>query len=129
VSGDARAEVRWLREEVHSLRSSLAERERHEADMWRAYVELAQRLGQIQLARESVDPAALSTAPPVNGAAAEQGDVQCAASAASTETPQRKSIMRAINNSQLTVREKRQLLQSMRPPRTIDVVNPWASED
>lgn len=126
-AADARSETRWLREEVQSLRASLAERDRREAEMWRAYVDLAQRVGTLHQANESVKP---PTPTAVLGANTvdEVAEVQCVAAPASDEANSRKSILRAINQSQLTVREKRQLLQSMRPPRAIDIVNPWDPE-
>lgn len=123
---EAQAEAHWLREEVQSLRASLAERDRREAEMWRAYVDLAQRIGTLQAASERtkpVEPTASMTASQSISAQSE-----CTPPAATTEALPRRSVSRAINQSRLTVREKRQLLQSMRPPRVIDVVNPWEAE-
>ena len=126
-TSDAQSEARWLREEVQSLRASLAERDRREAEMWRAYVDLAQRIGTLQVAREGAKPVDPTATPAGSDAIAVQPE--CATPPTTAEASPRKSVLRAINQSQLTVREKRQLLQSMRPPRAIDIVNPWEGEN
>jgi len=128
-AADAHAEARWLRQEVEGLRASLAERDRREAEMWRAYVDLAQRIGQLQLAREQTRHATPAPAPESAQVQTERTTPECILPRASTETPPKKSVMRAIHQSRMTLREKRQLLESMRPARAIDIVNPWEVED
>jgi hypothetical protein len=123
---EIQSETAWLREEVRSLRASLAERDQREAGLWRAYVELSQRLVQLQLTqqnakapdRESVIAPACPTPTPT-----------LTPLVAATEPAPRKAVVRAINSSQLKVQQKRELIQSMRPARVIDVVNPWESID
>ena len=112
----AQSEKGWLRSEVRNLRLMLAERDRREAEMWRAYTALVQQVSQMQtrqaptVQRKSDEPAA---------------DSVCIPSANSSLVPPTKNIVRAINHSSLNAQQKHQLFQSMRPPRPIDNVNPW----
>jgi hypothetical protein len=123
MQSDSQPEAVWLREEVRALRMSLAERDRREAELWRAYVELSQKLVQLQLQLAQQHAKQPEPEPVVTKECAPPSPV------AAVEPAPRKAVVRLINNSQLKMQEKRELIQSMRPARAIDVVNPWATVD
>jgi hypothetical protein len=116
-SADARSqsETEWLRAEVQGLRGMLAERDRRDTEILRAYVALSQRVDQL-LRQQALTQTPLDN--PV-------GDIKCEPTATSGLQSPPKSLIHAINRSHLSEQEKRTLLQSMKPPRAIDNANPW----
>jgi len=117
VEEQALSERAWLRSEVRNLRLLLAERDRRDAEMWRAYTALVQQVSQMQTRRDPTVQRKLDEPAP---------DSVCIPSTSSSLAPPTKNIVRAINHSHLNAQQKDQLFQSMRPPRPIDNVNPWS---
>ena len=116
-SADARSqfETQWLRAEVQNLRGVIAERDRRDAEILRAYIALSQRVDQL-LQQQSLTQMATDNA---------VGNFKCEPPATSGLQSPPKSLIHAINRSHLSEQEKRTLLQSMKPPRAIDNTNPW----
>jgi hypothetical protein len=113
----ALSERAWLRSEVRNLRLMLADRDRRDAEMWRAYTALVQQVSQMQPRQDPTVQRKLDEPAP---------DSVCIPSTSSSLAPPTKNIVRAINHSHLNAQQKDQLFQSMRPPRPIDNVNPWS---
>jgi len=117
VEEQALSERAWLRSEVRNLRLMLAERDRRDVEMWRAYTALVQQISQIQTRQDPTVQKKPDEPSP---------DSVCIPSTSSSLAPPTKDIVRAINRSHLNAQQKHELFQSMRPPRPIDSVNPWS---
>lgn len=113
----SQSERAWLQSEVRNLRLMLAERDRREFDMWRAYTALVQQVSQMPARQNPTAQTKLDEPAP---------DSVCISNTPSSFASPTRNIVRAINQSRLNAQQKHQLFQSMRPPRPIDNVNPWS---
>ena len=114
--GQAQSETAWLRAEVHNLQLMLAERDRRDVEVWRAYTTLVQQVSQMQANQSPTAQQKIDL--PVPGS-------DCIPSSSSLVAQPTKNVIHAINHSHLNAQQKREIFQSMRPPRPIDNVNPW----
>ena len=105
-----------LRAEIDMLRGAIAERDRREAELWRAQLGLIQRIDQLLELQKSA----------VSVASGPEVPTEYRSGPVNNESPQFvRAMVRAINRLELSSEQKRALIQMLYPPRQLDGNNPW----